>query len=194
MATAQVAAFLDGNFAYRNRHQWVALAAISPQAGLAVIAAEDQRFGDHAGFDFEAIRKALQHNAAGGRVRGASTISQQTAKNLFLWSGRSYVRKGLEAYFTVLIELLWPKQRILEVYLNVAQFGDNVYGVQAAAQAFFSKDAAGLTRREAATLAAVLPNPRRFRADRPSPYIERRATQIEAQMRALGGTRLLDTL
>lgn len=188
------AALLEGNFGYSNRYEWVDLEAISPHAALAVIAAEDQQFPFHAGFDFDSIRKAVRHNAKGRRIRGASTITQQVAKNLFLWSGRSYVRKGLEAWFTVLIELLWPKERILEVYLNVAEFGRAVYGVEAAARQYFRKPASRLTRREAATLAAVLPNPKVMRADRPSGYVIRRRERIVGQMRALGGPAYLRQL
>ncbi len=187
-------ALLAGNFGYSNRYEWVDLEAISPHAALAVIAAEDQLFPFHAGFDFESIREAVRHNAKGRRIRGASTISQQVAKNLFLWSGRSYLRKGLEAWFTVLIELAWPKERILEVYLNVAEFGRAVYGVEAAARQFFRKPASRLTRREAATLAAVLPNPKVMRADRPSAYVARRRDRILGQMRALGGPAYLRQL
>ncbi len=187
-------ALLAGNFGYANRYEWVDLEAISPHAALAVIAAEDQLFPFHAGFDFESIREAVRHNAKGRKVRGASTITQQVAKNLFLWSGRSYLRKGLEAWFTVLIELMWPKERILEVYLNVAEFGRAVYGVEAAARQYFRKPAARLTRREAATLAAVLPNPKVMRADRPSRYVARRRDHILGQMRALGGPAYLRQL
>jgi monofunctional biosynthetic peptidoglycan transglycosylase len=158
---------------------------------VAVIAAEDQKFADHWGFDLGAIRAALAHNERGGNLRGASTLSQQVAKNLFLWNGRSWVRKGIEAWFTVLVELLWPKQRILEVYLNIAEFGRGIYGVEAASQAFYRKSAARLSRAEAARLAAVLPNPIRMRADKPSKYVQRRQREIEAQMRALGGTAYL---
>ncbi|MGH8311171.1 MAG: monofunctional biosynthetic peptidoglycan transglycosylase, partial [Steroidobacteraceae bacterium] len=153
------------------RYRWVDFEEISPDAAVAVIAAEDQWFPFHAGFDLGSIREAAERNAKRRRVRGASTISQQVAKNLFLWPERSYVRKGLEAYFTVLIELLWPKERILEVYLNVAQFGRGVYGVDAAARRFFRKPAARLDAYESALLAAVLPNPRRLRVDRPSTYV-----------------------
>lgn len=194
MVASRVGAMADGNFAYSNAYDWEPLERISPHAAMAAIAAEDQQFPFHAGFDFESIRKAVQHNAQSSRKRGASTISQQVAKNLFLWSGRSWVRKGLEVYFTVLIEALWPKERILEVYLNIAEFGRGTYGVQAAAKKFFKKDASRLTRREAATLAAVLPNPKRFRADRPSNYIQRRRETIMAQMRALGGPTFLKQL
>lgn len=194
MLTARVGAMLDGDFRYRNEYDWVPLEAISPQAAMAAIAAEDQLFPFHAGFDFDSIRKAVQHNAKNRRVRGASTITQQTAKNLFLWSGRSWVRKGLEVYFTVLIEALWPKERILEVYLNIAQFGRGVYGVQAASQRFFDRDAAKLTRRQSALLAAVLPNPLRLRAAAPSAYVSRRTDRIMDQMRALGGPAYLKQL
>jgi monofunctional glycosyltransferase len=194
MLAARADAMLDGNFRYRNQYDWVPLEAISPNAAMAAIAAEDQLFPLHTGFDFESIRKAVKENAKGRRVRGASTITQQTAKNLFLWSGRSWLRKGLEVYFTVLIEVLWPKDRILEVYLNVAQFGRGVYGVQAASREFFDKDAAKLTRRQSALLAAVLPNPIKLRAAAPSPYVLRRTERIMGQMRALGGSTYLRQL
>jgi monofunctional biosynthetic peptidoglycan transglycosylase len=161
---------------------------------LAVVAAEDQKFPHHWGFDFESIADAVQEKGARGRPRGASTISQQVARNLFLWPGRSYLRKGLEAYFTVLLELLWPKRRILEVYLNVAEFGDGIYGIAAAAQAFFGKRPADLGRAEAALLAAVLPNPRRLHARNPSAYVRERALWIEEQMIHLGGPAYLQSL
>ena len=194
MLASRGAALLEGDFGYANAYDWEPLERISPHAAMAAIAAEDQLFPFHAGFDFESIRKAVRHNAKSARKRGASTISQQVAKNLFLWSGRSWVRKGLEAWFTVLIEALWPKERTLEVYLNIAEFGRGVYGVQAASQQFFGKDATRLSRREAATLAAVLPNPKRLRADRPSAYVQRRRDAIMGQMRALGGPRFLKEL
>jgi monofunctional biosynthetic peptidoglycan transglycosylase len=168
------------------RHQWVDLERVSKNARLAMIAAEDQRFIEHDGFDFEAIEKALEHNRRRGRVRGASTISQQVAKNLFLWPGRSWFRKGVEAGYTVLIEIFWPKRRVLEVYLNIAEFGDGVYGIEAASQKYFKKSSARLSRKESALLAAVLPNPKRYRVDRPSKYVERRANWIERQMIRLG--------
>jgi monofunctional glycosyltransferase len=184
---------------YQTDYRWVDLERISPHAAVAVIASEDQLFPFHTGFDFKSIREAVRHNERQARrkrphIRGASTITQQVSKNLFLWSGGGYLRKGLEAYFTLLIELTWPKERILEVYLNVAQFGDGIYGVEAAAQRFWHKPAARLDRWEAATLAAVLPNPIRFRANAPSPYIQLRRDQILAQMRGLGGPRYLDQL
>src|ERR1700738_1939134 len=170
MAEAQIAAgpSRDPNYVYR--HSWVDLNRISPNLPLAVVASEDQKFPEHWGFDVSAIERAYALNQHSHRVRGASTISQQVAKNLFLWSGRSYLRKGLEAYFTVLLEALWPKRRILEVYLNIAQFGPDVYGVEEAARRYFGKPAARLDAREAAVLAAVLPNPEKMHAGRPSAY------------------------
>lgn len=175
------------------RHDWVGWKDIADPAKLAVIAAEDQRFPEHFGFDLEAIEKAIDHNRRGGRVRGASTISQQTAKNLFLWPGRSWVRKGLEVWFTLLIETLWSKERLLTVYLNLAEFGEGVYGVEAAAQAFFSKPASSLSAYEASLLAAVLPNPKRLRVEAPSGYVASRAAWIRGQMRQLGN-QTLDSL
>jgi monofunctional glycosyltransferase len=169
------------------RYRWVPWEAIAPPARLAVVAAEDQKFPLHWGFDVQAIAEAVEDNERRRLPRGASTITQQVAKNLFLWSGRRYVRKGLEAYFTVLLELLWPKRRILEVYLNLAEFGDGTFGVGAAAQAFFGKPPARLTGPEASLLAAVLPNPRRLRVSSPSPYVLQRARWIEDQMEQLGG-------
>ena len=179
---------------YRFAHDWVPWREISPHAAVAVVAAEDQKFATHRGFDLEAIDAALGDARRGGRVRGASTISQQVAKNLFLWPGRSWLRKGLEAYFTVLIELLWPKQRILEVYLNSAEFGPGTWGVEAASQRYFGKPAARLTRQEAALLAAVLPSPKRLRVDNPSGYVRRRQAWILGQMAALGGPAYLEPL
>lgn len=173
------------------RQQWRDLREISPQAAIAVVASEDQLFPQHRGFDLAQIRKALDEADQGGRARGASTISQQTAKNLFLWSGRSLVRKGLEAWFTVLLEAFWPKRRILEVYLNIAQFGDGLYGVQSAAREYFRHDAAKLSAGEAALLAAVLPNPVRLKAGSPSAYVQRRRDEILGQMQSLGGPRYL---
>jgi monofunctional biosynthetic peptidoglycan transglycosylase len=177
---------------YSTRYSWVDLDNISPNAALAVIASEDQQFPFHTGFDFKSIRAAVRENAHRKRPRGASTISQQVAKNLFLWNGGGYARKALEAWFTVLIEFLWPKERILEVYLNIAQFGRGIFGVEEASRAFFRKPAARLSRPEAATLAAVLPNPIRLRADRPSAYVMMRRDWIIGQMRGLGGREYLD--
>jgi monofunctional biosynthetic peptidoglycan transglycosylase len=178
---------------YEVRHAWVDWNRIASPMKVAVIAAEDQTFPDHHGFDFKSIDEALAERER-GRVRGASTISQQVAKNLFLWNGRSWIRKGFEAYFTVLIELLWPKDRILEVYLNIAEFGRGIYGVGAASETFFRKPAARLTSHDAALLAAVLPSPKRFRANAPSRYVRSRQQWIMGQMRGLGGTSLLKRL
>jgi monofunctional glycosyltransferase len=199
MLDAALDASRSGKANYHTDYRWADLEQISPHAAVAVIASEDQLFPFHIGFDFKSIREAIRSNEqqAGRRhphVRGASTISQQVAKNLFLWNGRSYFRKGLEAYFTLLIELTWPKERILEVYLNIAQFGDGVYGVEAAGQRFWHKPAARLNRYEAATLAAVLPNPVRLRANEPSAYVQMRRDQILEQMRDLGGPSYLDEL
>lgn len=177
-----------------HHYQWVPYDAISPHMALAVVAAEDQIFPAHLGFDFRAIGQALEHNSHGGSMRGASTISQQVAKNLFLWPGRSYTRKALEAWFTLLIETFWPKQRILEVYLNIAEFGDHIYGVQAASRHFFKQSADHLSPRQAALLAAVLPNPRSFKANAPSPYVYQRQRWIRRQMRNLGGPGYLEGL
>jgi monofunctional biosynthetic peptidoglycan transglycosylase len=174
--------------------QWVSLEQISPHAALAVIASEDQLFPFHAGFDFHSIREAVRASEQGKKLRGASTISQQVAKNLYLWSGHSFVRKGLEAYFTVLIESLWPKERILEVYLNIAQFGDGIYGVQAAAHRFWHKPALNLSSAESALLAVALPNPVKMRVDRPSRYMLERRDWVLGQMRGLGGDSYLKAL
>lgn len=201
-------AVLAGDVGYRVAYEFRPLAQISPQLPLAVIAAEDQNFPRHHGFDFDAIRKAQEHNermleraerrgVPVRRLRGASTISQQTAKNLFLWQGNGltrWLRKGLEAWYTVLIETFWPKRRILELYVNVAEFGDGVYGAQAAARHFFGKDARALSAAEAARLAAVLPSPRRYHAAHPGAYVQRRAQQIQRQMVAIGGVGVVRAL
>jgi monofunctional biosynthetic peptidoglycan transglycosylase len=194
MAETQVAAWVNRDGTYVSRHEWVDLGRISPYLALAVVASEDQKFPEHWGFDVDAIEKAYQLNQHSHRVRGASTISQQVAKNLYLWSGRSYLRKGLEAYFTVLIEGFWPKRRILEIYLNIAEFGYGTYGAEAAAQRFFHKPAARLTRGDAAILAAVLPNPQRYSAAAPSRYVRERSDWILNQMQALGGPEMLDEI
>lgn len=194
MLEAQASALLRGAESFKLNYDWRDWERISPYAGIAVVAAEDQLFARHFGFDFRAIAKAVQHNQGGRRLRGASTISQQTAKNLFLYSQRNYLRKGLESYFTVLIELLWPKRRILEMYLNIAQFGEGIYGVEAASNKFFHKPARRLEPREAALLAAVLPNPIKLRIDRPSPYVEKRRDWILRQMRQLGGAGYLQSM
>jgi monofunctional biosynthetic peptidoglycan transglycosylase len=169
-------------------YQWVPITRISPHAALAVVAAEDQKFPQHHGFDIAAIRDAVHSNASGGRLRGASTLTQQVARNLFLWQGRSYLRKGLEAWFTLLLEVLWSKERILEVYLNIAETGKQTFGVEAAAWRFFQRPASALSREQAALIAAVLPSPRRSRLDRPSDYILLRQEKILQQMQQLGGT------
>lgn len=167
-------------------YTWTDWKDISPGMKLAVVAAEDQRFLEHRGFDFDAIEKAVEQGRRRGKLRGASTISQQVAKNLFLWPGRNFVRKGLEAWFTVLIEATWPKRRILEMYLNVAEFGDGVYGVGAASRRFFERSPKRLTRHQAALLAAVLPSPKRYRVERPGTYVLRRSWWVERQMAHLG--------
>ena len=192
MMERQLGAWLHGERAFQLHYHWVPWSRISPSVPLAMVAGEDQKFPYHHGFDFDSIQDAMDDADEGRRLRGASTISQQTAKNLFLWNGRSFVRKGLEAYFTVLIEATWPKQRILEVYVNIAELGDGVYGVGAASERFFHTSPARLDPAQAARLAAVLPSPRRLHADRPSAYVQRRAAWIERQMRQLGGPSYLE--
>jgi monofunctional biosynthetic peptidoglycan transglycosylase len=187
MLERQLGAWIHGEKDFRLRQHWVPWKQVSPWVPLAMVAGEDQKFPFHHGFDFDSIDLAIDAADRGRRLRGASTISQQTAKNLFLWNGRSFVRKGLEAYFTVLIELTWPKQRILEVYVNIAQLGNGIYGVGAASEAYFHVPPAQLGPAQAARLAAVLPNPIRLRADRPSAYVQERASWIEQQMNHLGG-------
>ncbi len=194
MLESRIGALFSSEPGYEFRHEWRDWDQISKQVALAVIASEDQRFPDHNGFDFKQIDKALEARERGRRARGASTISQQVAKNLFLWPGRSWVRKGLEAGITVLIEALWSKQRILEVYLNIVEFGRGTYGVQAASQRFFHADARRITTSQAALLAAVLPAPKRFRVDAPSRYVRSRQAWIIRQMVALGGTSYLASL
>lgn len=205
MAARQFEAWGLGEFSFRIAYDWRDLEDISRNVPLAMIAAEDQNFPRHHGFDFQAIEKARVHNERARerarkrnkpvrRIRGASTISQQTAKNLFLWQGQGptrWVRKGLEVWYTVLIEALWPKSRIIEVYANTVELGDGVYGAQAAARTYFRKDAKALTAAEAARLAAVLPSPRRYSVARPGPYVQRRATRIQRQMRAMGSPEFL---
>ena len=194
MLQSQLAARSEDRPSSHFRHYWVDWGEIAYPAKLAVVAAEDQRFPVHSGFDLESIADAVHERLKRGKQRGASTISQQVAKNLYLWPGRSMLRKGLEAYFTALIELLWSKRRILEVYLNVAQFGDRVFGIEAASVRYFGKPAARLSRKEAALLAAVLPNPRKHRADQPSPYLVERSRWIPKQMDLLGGRQYLSQL
>ena len=194
MLARQGEALRKGDWGFRVAYDWRDLDDISPYLPLAVIAAEDQNFAAHSGFDLEAIEKAIEHNARGKRMRGGSTISQQVAKNLFLWQGRSWARKGLEAWYTLLIELMWPKRRILEVHVNVAEFGDGIYGAQAAARSYWDKDASRLSPEQSARLAAVLPAPRRYSAVKPGPYVQRRAAWIQRQMRQLGGRGYLEQL
>ena len=176
---------MDGKEAVLS-HTWVPIEDISMNLQKAVMASEDQKFLTHFGFDLEAIQKAREANAKGKKLRGGSTISQQTAKNVFLWPGRSYIRKGLEAYFTLLIEIFWSKERIMEVYLNSIEMGNGVYGAQEASRVWFRKEAKNLTQYEAAGIAAILPNPRVFRASNSSSYIERRKNKIIRQMKYLG--------
>ncbi len=164
-------------------HHWIALDEMSPSMPVAVMASEDQRFLLHRGFDFDAIKKAEEHNKQGKTIHGASTISQQTAKNVFLWQGRSWLRKGLEAYFTILIEFFWGKHRIMEVYLNSIEMGNGIYGTYAVAKQNFNKMPSELTRSECALIAATLPNPRKFSSASPSPYMLKRQRFIENQMK-----------
>jgi len=192
MVERQISAWLSGDFSYVSHSDWVPMSEISSPMALAVMAAEDQKFPEHWGFDVDAIQSVLsksdQENA---RIRGASTLSQQTAKNLFLWDGRSWVRKGLEAGLTVGIETVWSKRRILTVYLNIVEFGNGVFGVEQAAQHFFHKPASKLTAPQAALLAAVLPNPHLFKVNAPSAYVLRRQQWILRQMGQLGGDAFL---
>jgi monofunctional biosynthetic peptidoglycan transglycosylase len=173
-------------------YQWVPLEEISPCMGIAVVAAEDQKFPHHYGFDMQSIADALRQPT--DRPRGASTISQQVAKNLYLWNGRSYVRKGIEAWLTVFIETLWPKQRILEVYLNIAEFGPGIYGVGAASMMIWDKSPLHLTSYDCTVLAAVLPNPKRMSAALPSAYVQKRAADIRTQINRLGGPQYLNQI
>ncbi len=185
MLQKSIQARLSGLKDYKTRYHWTGWHNISPYAAQAVIAAEDQKFPLHWGFDPESIAEALQERLKGERIRGASTITQQVAKNLFLWPGKSFVRKAIEAYFTVLIETIWPKRRILEVYLNIAEFGRGVFGIAAASEVFYKKPPDRLTRTQSAMLAAALPNPRQLRIDRPSSYMQARAGWIMKQMTQL---------
>ena len=188
MLERRFAAWRHGQADFRLRYHWVPWSRISKQVPLAMVASEDQTFPYNHGFDLRSIHKAIDTAEDGGRLRGASTITQQTAKNLFLWGGRSFLRKGLEAYFTVLLDVTWPKRRILEAYVNIAELGNGIYGVDAASHAFFHAAPAQLDARQGALLAAVLPAPRRLHADRPSPYVLRRVDWIMQQMHQLGGT------
>ena len=194
MIQRKIEALISWNDRQMIAYEWFSYDDISKQMAIAVIAAEDQNFPFHFGFDFEQIEKAIEQSNRGRKLRGASTITQQVAKNLFLWEGRSFIRKGFEAYFTVLIELLWSKERILEVYLNVIETGDMIFGVGAASQIYFKKLPAKLTRSQAALITATIPNPKRFSAKRPSGYILRRQSWILGQMSSLGGTSYLKNL
>lgn len=179
----QLSSFISGDGLKRD---YVAYDEMSSQIKLAVISSEDQIFPDHDGFDWKSIEKAMKYNQKKpGRVRGASTISQQTAKNVFLWQGRDWIRKGLEVYFTKMIELIWGKRRILEVYLNVIEMGKGIYGAEAAAQSYFNKPAKNLSRQQAAMIAACLPNPKKYTVKPPSPYVVVRSSWIVRQMNAL---------
>ncbi len=177
---------IEASEPYKTSHQWVSIDHISKDLQLAVICAEDQNFVKHNGFDLKAIEKAYEQNKKGKRVRGASTISQQTAKNVFLWPSRNWFRKGLETYFTFLIELVWSKERILEVYLNSIEMGVGVYGAEAASKHWFHKSANKLTRSEAASLAIILPNPRQYKANGSTNYIVKRRQWVMQQMRYFG--------
>ncbi len=170
---------------FRWEKDWVSMDKISKNAIIAVVSSEDQNFSEHNGFDFEAIEKAMAHNKVSKKKIGASTISQQTAKNVFLWQGRNWIRKGLEAYFTLLIELFWSKDRILEMYLNVVEFGDGIYGIEAAAQHYYGKSAADLNKSEAAMLAAILPNPLKYSPTNPTKYLKARQKRIIREMYAV---------
>lgn len=174
----------------RLKHDWVSIDEISKNLPLAVVCSEDQNFMNHSGFDIKAIERSIDASKRGAkRVRGASTISQQTAKNLFLWPGRSWIRKGFEVYFTVLIEFAWDKERIMEVYLNSIEMGDGIYGAEAAARHYWKTSAKNLTKRQAAAIAAVLPNPRRYSANPPGPYVQSRIGWITGQMSQWGTLR-----
>ena len=194
MMQRQIEALITFNDQQAIAYQWFGYDEISKQMALAVVAAEDQNFPTHFGFDFEQIEKAFKQNERGRKLRGASTITQQVAKNLFLWEGRSFVRKGFEAYFTLLIEVFWSKERILEVYLNIIETGDMIFGVGAASQIYFKKLPNKLTRSQAALLTATIPNPIRFSVKRPSAYILRRQNWILGQMSSLGGISYLKDL
>ncbi|MDP3978542.1 MAG: monofunctional biosynthetic peptidoglycan transglycosylase [Pseudomonas sp.] len=193
MVERKIESWVDGKPIDLQR-SWRPWSELPDDLKIAVIAGEDQKFAEHWGFDVAAIRAALAHNQQGGSLRGASTLSQQVAKNLFLWSGRSWLRKGIELWFTGLIELLWPKQRILEVYLNSAEWGNGVFGAEAAARHHFNTGAPYLSTRQASQLAAVLPNPRSWSASRPNAHVSRRAAWIRQQMRQLGGSHYLNRL
>lgn len=196
--------WVDPPFTFTQLSNWIAghgltrdyidFDAMSPNIRLAVMASEDQLFPDHNGFDITSIKKALANNKKSKRIRGASTISQQVAKNVFLWQGRSWFRKGLEVYFTFMIELLWSKERILEMYLNVSEMGTGIFGIEAASKKYFKKSASKLTRTEAARIAACLPNPKKYKAEPASPYVTRRTSWILTQMNNLEGDEDIEKL
>lgn len=186
--------YFNGNTDYEYKHDWVPIEEISPNLQLAAVCAEDQNFLNHNGFDYEAIKRAFSENKIKKRTKGGSTISQQTAKNVFLWPQRSWLRKGFEVYFTFLIENLWGKDRILEVYLNSIEMGDGIYGAEAASDYWFNKKAKSLTRQEAASIVAILPNPRKFKANPRTKYLERRKTWIMKQMQNYGSFQLTEVI
>lgn len=193
MVQRQIQSIFNGDFDY-IKYSWIDYDNCSPYLPIAFVAAEDQNFPEHFGFDVREIKKALKQYERGRRIRGASTITQQVAKNLFLWEGKSFIRKGIEAYFTVLIELLWDKKRILEVYMNIAEFGDMIFGVKMASLAYYKKLPAKVSPAQAALLAAVLPNPRRYSVLKPSGYVRGRQNWILKQMNSLGGPHYLKEL
>jgi monofunctional biosynthetic peptidoglycan transglycosylase len=194
MIEARLEAIADGDHHYRTEYDWVDLESISPQAAIAVIASEDQQFPFHYGFDFHSIREAVRAHEHGAKLRGASTITQQVAKNMFLWSGHSFIRKALEASLTLMMETVLPKERILEIYLNIAEFGPGVYGAEAAARHFFHEHAAVLTREQSALLAVVLPNPRQLKVGAPSRYVLTQRDWTLQQMSNLGGPAYLRSI
>lgn len=177
--------YQDG-YEIKTKHNWKPIESISKNIQIAVICSEDQNFLKHNGFDFNAIEKAFKNNKKGKKIRGASTISQQTAKNVFLWPNRSWLRKGLEAYFTFLIERFWSKERIMEVYLNSIEMGNGLYGIESASQYWFNKSSSNISTSEAAAIAAILPNPRKYKARPASNYITSRIKWIQNQMRNMG--------
>ena len=193
MIQRQVSSFLKGNFDL-VKYRWVNYDDVSKYLPIAFVAAEDQNFPNHFGFDFKQIEKAIKQNKRGKRIRGASTITQQVAKNLFLWEGKSFIRKGIEAYFTILLELLWDKKRILEVHINIAELGEDIFGVGVASLIYFKKPPGKLTLSQAALLAAVLPNPIRYSVLRPSGYVRGRQTWIIRQVTSLGGAEYLKNI
>lgn len=193
MIQRQIESVFNGEFDY-IKYSWVSYDDCSPYLPLAFVAAEDQNFPNHFGFDVREIKKALKQYERGRRIRGASTITQQVAKNLFLWEGKSFIRKGVEAYFTILIELLWDKKRILEVYMNIAEFGDMIFGVKVASLAYYKRLPKKVSPAQAALLAAVLPNPVRYSVVKPSGYIRGRQNWILKQMNSLGGPEYLKEL